>query len=78
VGDEGHADDFQAYFWLKISSPCAFNARWKKKVVNAMMAQFEKNDALVIEMNQLRASVPPATLCQYVSYLINLGLVTYH
>ena len=36
------------------------SAQWKRQLVNEMMIQFAKNDALVMEINQFKTVRPPA------------------
>lgn len=59
-GARGHADDFHAYTSVNRGSFCALRAAWKRQFVNEMMIQLQKNEALVMEINQFNVSRPPA------------------
>ena len=52
--------DLQAYKFVNNVSCWAARALWKRQEVNETTIQLIKNEALVIETNQLSAVVPPA------------------
>ena len=52
--------DLQAYKFVNKVSCCAARALWKRQEVKETTIQLIKNEALVIETNQLSAVVPPA------------------
>jgi hypothetical protein len=61
IGAKGQKVDLHPYCCSKIGIFCALIAARKRNDVNAMMDQLIKNEALVIEISQLRTSSPFAT-----------------
>lgn len=58
TGAKGQNVDLHPYCCSKIDVFCALIAARKRNDVKAMMDQLMKNEALVIEINQLRTSSP--------------------
>lgn len=68
TGAKGHIEDFQAYNPENNGSFWAARVLWKRQDVKATIIQLIKNEALVIETNQFKATTPPATAPQSVSF----------
>ena len=60
TGARGHMLDLHAYKFVNKVSCWASRALWKRQEVKETTIQLMKNEALVMETNQLSAVVPPA------------------